>query len=151
MRILLMFFLILSGFEAKADAVTVDGLNETAVNNIAGSWLTYEDGKPESRVEIVLQGDEVTASIVEIFNSKDAEALCDKCSGALHNKPVVGLQIVSALQLDDGVWKGGEVLDPKTGKLYKCQITVDEDVLMLKAWWGFISQTREWRRAPPQT
>jgi len=147
----MLVFLVLSGFEVKAGAALVDDLNEAAVNNIAGSWLTYEEGKPESRVEVIAQGGEVTASIVEIFNAQDANALCDKCSGALHNKPVVGLQIVSALQLDDGVWKGGKVLDPKTGKLYKCQITVDGDVLTLKAWWGFISQTREWRRAVPNS
>lgn len=139
MRIVWMLvFLMLLGFEARA-------------NSLVGSWLTYEDGKPESRIEVVEQGGKVSARIVEIFNEKDAEALCEKCSGALYNKPVVGLQIVSALELDDGVWKGGEVLDPKTGKLYKCQITVDGDVLTLKAWWGFISQTREWRRATPQS
>lgn len=116
-------------------------------DSVLGSWLTFDGDKPESRVEVTEVDGEINAAIVEIFEPADQTALCERCSGELKGKPVLGMQIVSAMTLQDGVWRGGRILDPKTGRSYKCEITVKDGELHLKAWWGFLSETRQWRRA----
>ena len=50
---------------------------------------------------------------------------CDKCTGANKGKSLVGMDILWDLKKTGKVWEGGEILDPKKGKVYDCKIELD--------------------------
>jgi len=91
-----------------------------------GLWKTIDDdGKTaKSLVRISEQGGALVGNIEKLLDPKDpSDAKCDKCKGDRKDKPVVGLQIIRGVKAQgDGVWGGGEILDPKDGETYKTRL-----------------------------
>lgn len=91
-----------------------------------GLWKTIDDdGKTEkSLVRISEQGGTLVGSIDKLLDPKaDVNGKCDKCADDRKDKPIVGLQIIRGVKADgDGVWAGGEILDPNNGKTYKTRL-----------------------------
>jgi uncharacterized protein (DUF2147 family) len=51
------------------------------------------------------------------------DAKCDKCKDDRKDKPVLGLQIIRGVKAQgDGVWGGGEILDPNDGQTYRTRL-----------------------------
>jgi uncharacterized protein (DUF2147 family) len=48
------------------------------------------------------------------------------CLDARKNQPIIGMTIVSGLKKSGDEYNGGEILDPKNGKVYKSKLTVRE-------------------------
>ena len=94
-----------------------------------GRWTTIDDatGKPKSVVEIYQARDGSFAGRVsDILDMKHGpDPLCDKCTGASHDKPIKGMVILWGLKPDGaGHWSGGRVLDPENGKTYKSKLAL---------------------------
>ncbi|MFT7775251.1 DUF2147 domain-containing protein [Roseateles sp.] len=91
-----------------------------------GLWKTIDDdGKTEkSLVRIGEQGGVLVGSIDKLLDPKAAvDSKCDKCTDDRKDKPVLGLQIIRGVKAEgDGVWGGGEILDPNNGKTYKTRL-----------------------------
>lgn len=95
-----------------------------------GLWKTIDDetGKPKAIVQISETRDQtLTGRILKIYPRPgyDQHELCAACTGANHNKPIVGLVILENLVHDKkntDEWNGGNILDPKNGKTYHCTI-----------------------------
>lgn len=92
-----------------------------------GRWKTIDDatGKVKSVVEIQKSRDGSYAGrVAEILDTKDGpNPACDKCKGALKDKPIKGMTILWGLKPDGkGKWSGGHVLDPENGKTYKSRL-----------------------------
>ncbi len=91
-----------------------------------GLWKTIDDdGKTEkSLVRIGEQGGVLVGSIDKLLDPKAAaDAKCDKCTDDRKDKPVLGLQIIRGVKAEgEGVWGGGEILDPNNGKTYKTRL-----------------------------
>jgi len=91
-----------------------------------GLWKTIDDdGKTaKSLVRITEQGGVLVGSIDKLLDPKDpGDGKCDKCTDDRKDKPVVGLQIIRGVKAQgDGVWGGGEILDPNNGKTYKTRL-----------------------------
>ncbi len=51
--------------------------------------------------------------------------MCDKCSDARKDQPVLGMTIVEGVKknADEPYWDGGTILDPNNGKIYKVRMT----------------------------
>lgn len=121
----------------------------------AGLWETIDDktGMARSHVRIVDNGGVLEGRVEKVLNKQpddDPDGLCRKCEGARKDKPVVGMTILWGLKRDDDVWKGGEILDPKSGKVYKCKMELLEDGRRLKVR-GFIGvsligRSQTWNR-----
>jgi len=80
----------------------------------------------------------------------DPDPRCVRCSGDLKDRRLVGLRIVWGLTQDGGQWTGGEILDPDSGKIYRCSITMKDGGKKLRVR-GFISlsmlgRTEYWLR-----
>jgi uncharacterized protein (DUF2147 family) len=75
-------------------------------------------------VRITEQGGAVVGSIDKLLDpTTPADAKCDKCQDDRKNQPVVGLQIIRGVKADgDGIWTGGEILDPNNGKTYRARL-----------------------------
>lgn len=119
-----------------------------------GLWKTIDDatGKERSYVRIVEIDDELQGKVEKLFPfpGDDPENLCEKCKGELKDKPVVGMTILWGLKNEDGVWKGGHIMDPDNGKTYRCKMTLSEDgrELNVRGFIGIslIGRTQTWLR-----
>lgn len=91
-----------------------------------GLWKTIDDdGKTEkSLVRVSEQGGVLVGSIDKLLDPKTAaDSKCDKCTDDRKDKPVLGLQIIRGVKAEgEGVWGGGEILDPNNGKTYKTRL-----------------------------
>lgn len=99
-------------------------------NSPVGLWQTIDDktGQPRSHVRIVEADGALEGRVEKVLNRQpddDPDGLCRPCKGERKDKPVVGMTILWGLKPDGGtVWAGGEILDPKNGKTYRCKMTV---------------------------
>ncbi len=120
---------------------------------VLGTWKTIDDetGKPKSLVEIYEQNGKVYGKVIKLFREPNEEQnpICDKCDDYRKNQPVMGMIIISDMQLKDGYYKSGTICDPKNGKVYKCEMWLkagDSNKLELRGYWGFIFRTQTWVR-----
>jgi uncharacterized protein (DUF2147 family) len=119
-----------------------------------GLWKTIDDatGNPRSHVRIEEVDGEMQGKVEKIFPfpGDDPENLCDKCKGERKDKPVVGMTILWGLKDEGDVWKGGQILDPDNGKIYRCKMTVSADgrELDVRGYIGIslIGRTQTWLR-----
>lgn len=100
-------------------------------NSIEGAWRTIDDetGKPKSIVEIKKNADQFTGRIIELINPSKPNPVCEKCSGEKKDQPITGLEIIWGLkeQKAGEEWGGGEILDPKNGKVYNVRLRLKDD------------------------
>jgi uncharacterized protein (DUF2147 family) len=119
--------------------------------NIYGKWKTIDDktGEAKSTVEIYKKDGKVFGKIIEIYDSKDRDALCYNCKGSEYNKPVLGLVIIKNLSQDGMYFENGTIFDPEDGKTYKCRLSLDEanpDILLVRGYIAFFYATQYWER-----
>lgn len=128
-----------------------------------GIWKTIDDvtKKEKALVEISLNADnQLEGRILKVFYEpgKENETTCKACKGDKKDKPLVGLLILEKMTQDKNktnTWQGGTILDPKTGKVYRCQLTLSNDNNQLKVR-GFIGisllgRTQVWERTTVKT
>lgn len=92
-----------------------------------GFWKTIDDasGQPKSIVQIWDANNVLYGKVVKLF--KEPARLCVACSGEKQNKPILGMEVLSGFKQSDknkNEWLGGQILDPKNGKVYHCTIQV---------------------------
>lgn len=128
-------------------AFIFSGHSQTAL----GKWKTIDDetGKAKSVVEIYESNGKIYGKVVEIFDKMKEGKLCDKCEGAKKNKPIMGMVILEGLSKKGSSWEGGTILDPNSGKIYKCTISLEnKDKLKLRGYVGIslLGRTQFWER-----
>jgi uncharacterized protein (DUF2147 family) len=91
-----------------------------------GLWKTVDEEKVEkSHVRIAEAGGVLSGKIEKLLDPSKQDSKCDKCEGALKDKPVLGMTIVEGVKKNasEPYWDGGTILDPNNGKLYKVRMT----------------------------
>src|SRR5215813_13301594 len=119
-----------------------------------GLWKTIDDttGKPRGLVRIMEVNGEYQGKVEKIFiePGEDPDPKCEKCDGARHNQPVIGMTILWGLTKQDDEYQGGEILDPENGKVYRVKMMLDGDggKLGVRGFIGFsfIGRTQTWVR-----
>ena len=119
--------------------------------DVQGLWITEDDetGKKKSEVLIYKEGNTVYGKIINLLLPEDKGKLCINCKGENKNKPIEGLLILKDLILEEDTWEGGTILDPKSGKIYDCYITLEDDnTLKVRGFLGFslLGRTQIWKR-----
>jgi uncharacterized protein (DUF2147 family) len=93
-----------------------------------GLWKTIDDssGKPSALIRITEKGGELTGKIEKLFRApnEDQNPKCVACTDARKDQPIIGMTIVSGLKKSGDEYTGGEILDPKNGKIYKSKLMV---------------------------
>jgi uncharacterized protein (DUF2147 family) len=120
--------------------------------SVLGKWKTVngDTGQSTSIIEIFKVGDELHGKVVRILKEEDRDRICTKCEGELKDKPIEGMVVMTGLENDEGEYSGGTVTDPKTGKVYRCKIWLDEDNpkrLNVRGYISFFYRTQTWIRA----
>ncbi len=149
--------LILLTFFSSIAQVKINGKDCTGV------WKTIDDEtvRTKSKVKIYKKGDKYFGQIVELLDPQSLEEagvdnfediLCDDCpKDRGRDKPVLGLQIVWDMEQESDRWAGGDIMDPKNGKVYGCSMWLDEDdpkgnTLKVRGWLAFFYRTQTWYR-----
>ena len=123
-----------------------------AADSPVGTWKTVDDktGKIMSDVEFYEQDGKLFGKITGLTEPVDDEGqpkICAECKGDDKNKPVVGLVIVQNLVPSGGRYKGGTILDPEDGKVYKAEIWIQDGKLRVRGYLGIFFKTQTWIKA----
>jgi uncharacterized protein (DUF2147 family) len=127
------------------------GILSIQSQSIFGKWKTIDDetGNEKSIVEIYQKDGKAFAKIVELLEKEKEDKVCEECKGAKKNKPIKGMEIINGLSQDGNEWNDAKILDPKTGKEYKCYITLEgENKLKVRGYVGFalLGRTQYWHK-----
>jgi len=116
-----------------------------------GTWTTIDDktGKKRAVVQLTLSGTTLNGTIVKTYPQPGDTGMCTQCPGEFKDKKIQGLRFVWGLTDEgNGVWSGGNILDPKTGKIYKAKITVQGNKLFVRGYLGvsLLGRTQVWSK-----
>ena len=125
-----------------------------AAGTPVGTWRSIDDKTKQERsiIRISEENGELKGVVEKIFDQPedDPAHLCKECKGERKDKPIVGMAILWGLKKDGNAWTGGEILDPKNGKIYRCKMTVSADgkSLDVRGFIGIslIGRTQTWLR-----
>jgi len=92
-----------------------------------GKWNMLDDFTelPEAIIQIsATKAGGFEGKIIEVFPSPDDDPVdvCKPCVGLDKNKPIIGLAVFKQLKLNAKKELVGKVLDPDSGKIYKCEL-----------------------------
>lgn len=136
-------------------ALTIASISQTTWaqhDPVIGIWKTIDDktGQAKSLVKIEVVNGELQGTVIQTFPAPGETPIthCTLCSDARKNQPIVGMKIMNGLKQDKaGHWSGGEILDPKEGKIYKVKLnTEDGKKLDVRGYVGIalIGRTQTW-------
>jgi uncharacterized protein (DUF2147 family) len=123
-----------------------------AQNTPVGLWKTIDDdtGEAKSLVRIEERNGVLSGKVEKGLVAKPARTVCDLCTDARKDQPIVGMTIIQNAKLgDDGkAWVGGEILDPNNGKTYRLELLPMEGgkQLRVRGFWGPFYRTQVWHR-----
>jgi uncharacterized protein (DUF2147 family) len=117
----------------------------------AGLWKVIDDGtkQPLSYVRIRDAGGVLSGSMEKLLDSSRQDAKCDKCTDARKNQPMLGMTIMRNVNAAaDGIWEGGEILDPNNGKTYRVRLKPLDGgkVLEVRGYLGPFFRNQRWLR-----
>jgi uncharacterized protein (DUF2147 family) len=120
-----------------------------SAESLVGKWKTVDDksGKVESEVQLYEEGGKLFGKIVALTEPNDDKGkpkTCTKCKGADKDKPIVGLVIVKDLSASGDRYKGGTILDPADGKIYKAEMWTEDGKLKVRGYLGPFFKTQTW-------
>lgn len=128
--------------------------NALAADTPVGTWETIDDktGQPKSLVEITADSNGVLSGklVKGLGPTADPERRCTACKDANKDQLIRGMTIISGLKKDDDEWNGGTILDPESGKTYKCKMYLEDNgqKLVVRGYIGFalVGRSQTWNR-----
>ena len=117
-----------------------------------GLWKTVDDktGMPRAMVRIYVQDGKYFGRIEQSFTPGAATRVCSVCTDERKNQPIIGLLIMRNVTLRDGVYGGGDILDPDTGSVYRCKFHLEKDgtALVVRGFIGIslLGRSQTWQR-----
>lgn len=135
----ILIFLLLSCLTLKAQSVV-------------GKWKTIDDNSGEERsvVEIYEKNGRIFGRIIKLFRKpgEDPDPVCDECDGddPRYNKKVIGMEIIRNMKQSEKDYSDGDILDPETGRVYRCRLWVEGQELKVRGYWGPFYRTQVWKK-----
>lgn len=111
-----------------------------AGDDVVGYWTTIDDetNTPKSVVQIYEYQGKIYGRVVELFKNKDAVA-------KLPDSPSIkGLDVIWDMEKKKNKYTNGEILDPKKGKVYACDLWRDGDKLIVRGKIAFLGRNQTW-------
>lgn len=144
---------------ASDDKPTDKPIEKKEINLFDGLWKSVDEktGKSTSIIKIKIDKDgNLKGYVYQLFLKvdEDPNPVCEMCDGEKKNAPILGLEVlwdfITENKKNDTTWKGGKILDPKSGKVYSCNLSLDEsgNKLLVHKFFGisFMGKTETWIR-----
>lgn len=119
---------------------------------VFGKWKTIDDrtGDPKGVIRIYEKQGKMYGYVEKILEEGKEDSLCIKCDGELKDKPIIGMEIITAGERnDDGEWKGKKLFDPEQAMTFRFKIWLNPDnpnELKVRGYLAFIYRTQTWLR-----
>lgn len=122
-----------------------------AAQSPAGTWTTIDDktGKKRALIRLSVLEGTLNGTIVNVYSQPGDTSVCKSCPGSFKNQPILGLRFLWGLKdKGNGVWDDGQILDPKSGKIYRAKVTVQGNKLYVRGYIGLsaLGRTQVWVR-----
>lgn len=95
-----------------------------------GVWQTIDDNthQPKALVQISQSEDgSLSGKVIKGLNPADKPGkLCTACTDDRKDQPILGMTIIKNMKQDGDKWDGGNILDPENGKVYKCNMRLED-------------------------
>ena len=135
-------------------ALTLFAVAAFAQNPVLGKWKTVDDetGRIKSVVEVTERDGKIYGQVIELFRlpEEDQNPICDQCEDDRKDQPALGMEIVrDMVPLSPLAWGDGTICDPKNGKMYDCEMWLEEDnmdELKVRGYIYFLFRTKTWLR-----
>jgi uncharacterized protein (DUF2147 family) len=120
----------------------------------AGRWKTVDDrtGLPRGIVRIYEQNGAFFGKVEVGLKAEEAKEHCDLCTDDRKGKPVIGMVVIRAVKRQGEEYGGGDILDPDTGKVYRCKLQLlDQGKRLLVRGYMFtpiLGRSQTWIRVP---
>lgn len=124
------------------------------INSPLGYWKTTDDvsGQQKSILQITESPNRLlSGKVIKVFGDKTK--LCTECSGEKKNQPILGMVVMEGLRQsrdNASLWSNGEILDPRNGKTYHCNVQVIDhgQKLLVRGYIGapLFGRTQTWVR-----
>jgi uncharacterized protein (DUF2147 family) len=117
-----------------------------------GRWKTYDDrtGALHGLVEITEEQGVLKGRILRSYDPLKPNPTCDLCEGERKGQPTIGMVFLWGLTRQGEEFKGGFILDPDNGKIYKAKLRLDEGgrKLLVRGFIGIslLGRTQTWIR-----
>jgi uncharacterized protein (DUF2147 family) len=111
-----------------------------AGDDVVGYWTTIDDetDTAKSVVQIYEYQGKIYGRVVELFQNKQAVA-------KLPDEPsIIGLDVIWDMEKKKDKYTDGEILDPKTGKVYDCDLWREGDKLIVRGKIAFLGRNQTW-------
>lgn len=122
----------------------------TYSQSVIGQWVSLDDNNHEECIiQLYMKNNKLHGKVIELLQEEDRGKICSKCPGKKKDQPLLGLEILSGFEEEDGLWTGGRILVPKTGKAYRCNISIDENgQLIIRGYVGIslLGKSTYWQR-----
>ena len=122
-----------------------------SAQDVTGKWQNFNhDGEVNSIIEVYKKDGKIYGRVDRIMREKDRDRVCTECEGKLKDQPIEGMVLMQGLTKDGEEYSGGTIVDPKTGKEYRCKIWLDENdpnKLNVRGYLAVFYKTKVWERA----
>lgn len=119
MRLLAVLLILLFVLPPSLPAAAADAPLASPV----GLWQPLDSaGKPQGLIRIFEANGLYYGRIEPSSADDDRNARCTRCTDNRHDQPIIGLLLLRHLRPQNGEYVGGDILDPDTGRIYKCTL-----------------------------
>jgi uncharacterized protein (DUF2147 family) len=117
-------------------AASVSAMAQNA-DAIVGKWL---NATGEGQIHIYKKGDKFFGKLgwIKFPNDENGKPKTDKKNPdpALRSRPELNLELLQNFTYDGSTYVDGTIYDPKSGKTYKCKMTIEGNSLKVRGYIG---------------